>query len=446
VRRGNDSPPARRFRGRRSARSGPLAPSEKVHLGEAVAGTAVDQSTPGVQPSAGKRLPGIEGLRAVAACSILVLHTWSEASPAGTNAELGFLDRFMPDLAFGVILFFTLSGFLLYRPFAAAIVRGRPLPSLRRYFRNRALRILPAYWVILLLCATLFGSTLYWDPSGNLENGRQLDPGLLARAALFLQDYFPGSLLLGIGPAWSLAVEVVFYCALPLLALLAATIVRGQTSRAGLSGKLAAVVLVPPVAPYDDWGQNWHSVLVRSFWGQADLFAFGMALAILRVDSEDGLLSLPRWWRKATMTGVLFAYAAVSVFGQSRPGWQISYSLGNTLVAAACALVLALVVLPADRVAGSRLVRMLEVRPLVAAGVVSYSIFLWHEPLIRWLAAQGVTLAGSGGFAVDLLFVATVTGLASTLTYRFVEAPALRLKFGRGMREPVPATQVEAAP
>src|SRR5207247_3890362 len=116
----------------------------------------------------------------------------------------------------------------------------------------------------------------------------------------------------------------------------------------GLTGKLAAFFLVPPPVPYDDWGQSWHSVLVRSFWCQADLFAFGMALAVLRVDSEDGLLRLPRWWRRAALAGVLVAYAAVSIYGESRPGWQTSYSLGNTLVAGACALVLALVVLPAD--------------------------------------------------------------------------------------------------
>jgi peptidoglycan/LPS O-acetylase OafA/YrhL len=49
----------------------------------------------------------------------------------------------MQDLAYGVILFFTLSAFRLYRPFAAAILRADPLPSVRRYLRNRALRIHP---------------------------------------------------------------------------------------------------------------------------------------------------------------------------------------------------------------------------------------------------------------------------------------------------------------
>jgi peptidoglycan/LPS O-acetylase OafA/YrhL len=414
-----------------------------------------------VRPSSGSRLPGIEGLRAIAACSILVYHTWLFAPPGPRSANLGRLNEFVPALTYGVILFFTLSGFLLYRPFAAAILRGSSLPSLRRYLRNRALRILPAYWFILLFCGVVLGSVLFWDAAGNLTNGRLLDSGLLARAAFFLQGYSPSTLLAGIGPAWSLAVEVVFYCALPLLVVLAFVLARRRPDRRGrrwavltpaalilllgLTGKLAAAHLVPAATPYDDWGQNWHSVVVRSFWCQADLFAFGMALAVLRVESEDRLLRLPRWWRKAAMIGVLAAYAAVA---RSPDGQQLSYSPRNTLVAAACALILALVVLPADGAADSGFVRVLETPPFVAAGVVSYSIFLWHEPLIRWLDGQGLTLAGRGGWLLNLLVVGTVTGLASTLTYRFVEAPALRLKFGRAVvgTESVPAAQVEAAP
>ena len=414
-----------------------------------------------MRPSTGSRLPGIEGLRAIAAGSILVYHVWLFSPPGKNSAPLGSFDRVMQDLAYGVILFFTLSGFLLYRPFAAAILRGDPLPSLRRYLLNRALRILPAYWVILFFSAMVLGSVLFWDSSGNLANGRLLDLGLIPRAAFFLQDYFPSTLLLGIGPAWSLAVEVVFYCALPMLALLAFAVARRGTTRAarrwavlvppllllvvGLTGKLAAARLVPAPVPFEDWGQNWHSVVVRSFWCQADLFAFGMALAVLRVESEDRLLRLPRWWRKAA---VLCGVAAYALVARANDGQQLSYSLRNTVMTAAFALVLALIVLPADGAAASPLVRVLETRPFLAAGIVSYSIFLWHEPLIRWLDDHDLTLAGQGGFLFNLLLAAGATAVASTITYRLVEAPALHLKFRRavGAPEPVPGAQIEAAP
>ena len=412
-----------------------------------------------MRPSSGARVPGIEGLRAIAACSILVFHTWLYADPSG-SANLGRLDRFMPDLALGVTLFFTLSGFLLYRPFAAAILRGEPRPKIRRYFRNRALRILPAYWAILLICATVLGSALSWNASGQLVNGRLVDPGLIGRAALFVQGYFPDTILLGIGPAWSLAVEAVFYCLLPLLTMFAVVLARGRTSRSarrsavlapailllavGLMGKATAAFLVPPSAAYAGWQQDWHSVIERSFFCQADLFAFGMALAVLHVDSQDRSLRLPRWWRSAALIGAVGAYAAARRSGD----WQLSYSPRNTVIAAACALVLALVVLPADGVTRSRVARVLEARILVVIGVISYSIFLWHEPIVRWLDDQGLTMAGRVGFLVNLITVGAVTGVASMITYRLVEAPALRLKFhrGRAAPEPMPVAEVEAAP
>jgi peptidoglycan/LPS O-acetylase OafA/YrhL len=413
----------------------------------------------GVRPSSGRRLPGIEGLRAFAACSILVFHTWGW-SPSAQSARLWRLERFMPDLTFGVILFFTLSGFLLYRPFAAAVVRATPRPSIRRYLRNRALRILPAYWVILLACAAI-GAALFWDSSGRLVTGRMLDPGLLARAAFFLQGYSPDTLLLGIGPAWSLAVEAVFYCALPLLVLLAVRLGRPCATRAGrrcaalapallllgvgLSGKVAAGHLVPPDYPYGGYDQNWHSVLERSFWCQADLFAFGMVVAVLRVDWEDGLLRLPRWWRPAAAAVAIGIYLFTTATWE---GGQLSYSVSNTLMSGAFALLLALVVLQPSAARPTRLVRFLELRAIVAAGVVSYSIFLWHEPLIRWLNIHGAFVSGTGGFFANLVFVGLLTGVLSACTYRFVEAPALRLKFraGRMDRTPVPAGQIEAAP
>jgi peptidoglycan/LPS O-acetylase OafA/YrhL len=416
--------------------------------------------------SGGARLVGIEGLRALAACSILVFHSWLYSSPDARQASLGPLSHVLPDFAFGVVLFFTLSGFLLYRPFVAVAMRDEPAPSIRSYLRNRALRILPAYWVILLVCAIVMRSVLLRDGDGNLTNGEMSSPSLLVRSGLLVQHYNPHTVLVGIGPAWSLAVEVVFYLLLPALALMVFALSRRMRSRGGrriaalapaalmlcigLSGKAAAAYLVPPAVPFAGWDANWHSVIERSFWAQADLFAFGMALAVVRVDWEDGLLCLRRYWRPVVIATALFAYLATAHETQSN---QLSYSPYNTLMAFACALLLALVVLHRPE-AGSTplLVRILETRPLVSLGVISYSIFLWHEPLVRFLAAHHLTLAGASGFFVNTAFLAVVTFALSTITYRFVERPALLLKRKPKRRSEVMADEmlatssVEAAP
>jgi peptidoglycan/LPS O-acetylase OafA/YrhL len=419
----------------------------------------------GATPSSGKRIAGIEGLRAVAACSILVYHTWLYSSPNGEFTSVGPLTRFMPDLAFGVVLFFTLSGFLLFRPFAGAIIRGKPLPGVRKYLRNRALRIVPAYWVILVATALIFQSVLVRGADGDLHNGGLFDPSQLARDLLLVQNYDPNTLGTGIGPAWSLAVEVVFYAMLPLLVLLAWCLARkGRTRRArrlaavapaglllliGLVGKAVAAYMVEPVRPFAGWEADWHSVIERSFLCQADLFAFGMMLAVLRVDSEDGVLRLPRGWRFAAGSLAVVSYLATAKFTYFSE--HLSYSPFNTLMAFACALVLALVVLPSGHTTRPPLLlRLFETRPFVAAGLISYSIFLWHEQLARWLRVQGLTLSGTDGFFADVGMVAVATAALSTLTYLWVEAPAMRLKFRRRAGDepltPQSTTVEQAAP
>jgi peptidoglycan/LPS O-acetylase OafA/YrhL len=404
--------------------------------------------------SSGSRVMGIEGLRALAACSILVFHSWLYSSPEGKSPALGPLWHVLPDLAFGVILFFTLSGFLLYRPFVAAAMRGERGPGIRLYLKNRALRILPAYWVILLVCALVLRSVLLRDERGDLMSGAMTDPWLLAKSALLVQHYDPRTLLVGIGPAWSLAVEVAFYLSLPVLALLAFALARRASTRRGrrfaalapaalmlcigLSGKAAGAYLVPPAEPFAGWDANWHSVIERGFLGQADLFSFGMALAIVRVDWEDGLLRLPRHWRLGVIALCVVSYFVTAHGTQSN---QLSYSPYNTLMALGCAALLALVVLYRPGTdAVPLLVRFLETRALVWLGVISYSVFLWHEPLVRFLHAHGLTLSGGLGFLVNTVVLAGVTFSLAAITYRFVERPALALK----RKAPKPAAADEA--
>jgi peptidoglycan/LPS O-acetylase OafA/YrhL len=407
-------------------------------------------------PSSGQRLAGIEGTRAIAAGSILIFHVWLYSSPERDPVGLGPLGVVAPDLAYGVVLFFGLSGFLLYWPFAAAIVRRNEPPDARRYFWNRALRIIPAYWVILLLCSLVFQSALH--PDGT--TGALFDPLVLAQSMVFIQHYDPDQILTGIGPAWSLNVEVVFYLLLPLLGLVGMMLRRrvGALAAAfapalfllvaGLVGKGLAAYAVPPRHAFAGWESDWHSVLERSFLCQADLFAFGMALAVVRVLWEDGTLRLPTWWRLPAVLGASSALILITTLVTDN-GQQLSYSPWNTVVALALAILLSLVVLVdlTDR-RPPILVQVLEWRPLVLVGVVSYSVFLWHEPIVRGLQEHGLTVSGRAGFVANLAIVATVTMLLSIATYRFVEEPSLRRR-ARSRHDgpnPQPIAAEQAAP
>jgi peptidoglycan/LPS O-acetylase OafA/YrhL len=397
----------------------------------------------------------------LAAVSVLIYHSWLYSAPGGHAFQGRLLSLVMPDLAFGVVLFFTLSGFLLYRPFVAAILRGSPMPNVRRYLRNRALRIAPGYLVILLFVSLVLKSAGTRDASGSLHDGALTEPWLLVRNALLVQNYTPSSTLTGIGPAWSLAVEVVFYLALPGLALLGFVLGRAAVTRRrrriaalapaallfaiGISGKLVTVQLFHPAANHG-WAANWESVIERSFWAQADLFTFGMALAVLRVDAEDGF-RFPRVARMFAAPLALLAYLVTAkTTGDSE---QLGYSFYNTLMAFAFACLLALVVLPTRGTKPSLLVTVLETRPFVWVGLISYSVFLWHEPLVRWLQDHGLTKGGSFGLATNTLLLFGLTAVLSMLTYRWVELPALRHKRAsrpeRGIVD-IPVEQIEAAP
>jgi peptidoglycan/LPS O-acetylase OafA/YrhL len=395
----------------------------------------------------------------LAATSILVFHCWLYSAPDGQRVDLGLLSRFaFRHLPAGVLLFFTLSGFLLYRPLAASVLRQAPRPSTRRYLRNRALRIFPAYLVILLVIGVVLPAGLMdRSPSGLRELGRlSSDPAVLVANAALMQNYFHRSMDSGIGPAWSLAVELVFYLVLPLLGWLAAACARAAATprgrtwavlvpvavviAIGMSGSLTATYVVPRGSG------AWHSGIARSFWNHADLFALGMALAVVRVNVEDGRLRLPSWWRKAAAAG-LVGVTLLTVFLTDRgriPRYQGAVAY-ETLVSLACALLLALVVLPTAKPAPRpALVRLLETRLFIAVGLVSYSLFLWHEPVIRLLQQRGWTMGGARGFWMNLLVLMVLSGLLSGLSYRYVERPALSRKTGRA--PPGPTSTVAGPP
>src|SRR5258708_19165890 len=111
------------------------------------------------------RLVGVNGLRGLAALAILTSHVWEYSSPQGGRYDVGRLTFFFGLCALGVPLFFTLSGFLLYRRFAAAVVGVSPRPSVSEYAKARILRIVPAYWVILLIVGVVFSAALIRPPT-----------------------------------------------------------------------------------------------------------------------------------------------------------------------------------------------------------------------------------------------------------------------------------------
>ena len=394
---------------------------------------------PAVALRPGSRLAGIEGLRAIAASAIVVLHAWTILAAANLIAQPYLVYFFAVPLHDGVTLFFVLSGFLLWRPFARAIASGRDLPSLRRYARNRALRILPAYWAVLAVSALVLQSVRLVPVSANPLVGALHDPALLLKDALLVQELSPRTLSSGIEPAWSLSVELTFYLLLPLLGLLGAALAARSATRrrriaaalapalllvlVAIAGKLVATFVVP--GPEGAFRDTWHSVIDRSFLTHADLFAAGMLVAVMRVEHEHARLRLPGWARAGTscLCGFTVFFALLSYY-------ELPHYIDEPLTAVLFAVVLSRVVTPVPGAPPSRFVRLLERRPLVAAGTISYSSFLWSFPATEFLVEHRLLLTHRALWEVpvDFAIVASVVTALAAVTYLAVERPVLSLR------------------
>lgn len=370
--------------------------------------------------------------------TVLVHHTSNHLSSRSALGSAG--SEIALALSNGLTLFFVLSGFLLYRPFVSSLLGDTPRPRIGKYFRNRALRIYPAYLVIFLVATLLMGSAYLEAPALNgLDSvGRITDPWTFVADLLLVQTYFPSTMLSGLGVAWSLTAEVAFYVLLPLMFLAAAFLVRrglNRTAAALLPPIFMIVVGLAATAFLDvasrgmtieqltqfEWGHTWWAVLNRSVIAQADLFGWGMlAAVVLRILHDRGLTRLVVWQRVALLGASIVLGVGGALFGRD---------ISTNIVSIACALLILATVLP-GHVAHepSRFARVLEWLPFRYLGLISYSIYLWHVPVIWWLKQRGLYSDSVLGTLISFAVVALVTVALASVTYYLVEKPAMSLK------------------
>ena len=371
-------------------------------------------------PPGSPRFPLVDGLRAIAALAVLVFHAGGATFYTLSHPFGSYVAR----LNVGVTLFFVISGFLLYRPFLAARFGGPPAPRVRDYARRRALRILPAYWVALVILGLTADLAFH---------------GHVWVYALLLQGYRLDWVLGGIGPAWSLSIEAAFYAALPLYALGLARLERGRPraqmiriEAAGLAVVYVGALAVRMLAFHAAGGQ---AALHTTLLGTADWFAGGMALALASVvlDGRERRAAPARWvidrpWIPWALAGVLFFVVATRLGIEN--GFIPVYT-GRQWLAQQVLFGLIAVLLAAPAVfAGSgrgAVRRLLGARVMAWLGLVSYGIFLWHDPvLVAWVRPH--TIGHAHPFAATLAIVVPASVALGAASYYLVERPALRLK------------------
>ena len=337
----------------------------------------------------------VESLRAVAALAVMEGHIFGGSTGYGAGAYATWWDRTRLGGGFGVYLFFTLSGYLLYLPFARrSFGPGRPV-DLARYARNRVLRILPLYYAVAITYLLVF-------------HGRPRD---WAAYLTFTETLSRETIGRIDGPIWSLVVELLFYALLPLLAAGVAVLARRSIPRAAvLLGGLGAAA-----AAYR-WGAVLHvhrpDVLVQhNLPATFYFFVPGMLLALAKVATENADWNPTGWLGHDGLWLVASGVCWALVF--EHYDWDLLIGPGSFLLLAAC-------VLPTRP---GRAVRALEWTPLAALGTASYSLYLWHMPIVDALGRHRL-----GGYPGHLAVGAAVCLAVAAASYRIIEVPFLRLR------------------
>lgn len=379
------------------------------------------------QVEAPERWPALTGLRGMAALAVLVLHAYELAgAPESVPAPLGWL--FANGWA-GVDVFFTLSAFLLtfqFLPRAAGGAGDEALPQTPPgYARRRLMRVLPAYYAQLLVVLTLG-----WLGLGVIASWNNLTATQIAGNALFLYGALPS--MPAIVPVWwTLPVELGFYLTLPFFARLL---------RPGRWPWL--LLFVATSLAYRFWildgnfSRREEVAWLEQLPGRLHQFLIGM-LAAYAYRSLERRSNLPRGaLAEGLGLGALIAFLALPALGVVVNGQTFANLPGREpllLCWHAIASVLIAVVLVCLASGPTRLVSLLGCTPLRWLGMISYSLYLWHFPV---LLALRNGLGGYAGihddfapfFVLGLMF----SLIASAVSWWLVERPSQRWRFRRG--------------
>ncbi len=328
----------------------------------------------------------IDGLRTVAIVPVVLFH-------AGLpHVSGGYV---------GVDVFFVISGYLITAGLISDLCHDRW--SILRFYERRVRRILPALLFVLFACLPF--AWMWMRPEALSDFGEYIAATVLFLANLQAMNqigYFaPSAETQPLLHMWSLAVEEQYYLLFPpFLALLW----RSGASRRALWGVAILCLLSFCLA---DWGtrsqpEKAYFFTLARFWelGVGSLCALLLQDRPLRPNTAASVAGL------GLILGAVFFYDATTPF----PGvFALAPVLGAALIILFCG-------------PGTGAGRILSTRPMVAVGLVSYSAYLWHQPLFAFARIR----AAEEPQPWLMLALAALTFVLAALSWRYVEQPFRR--------------------
>jgi peptidoglycan/LPS O-acetylase OafA/YrhL len=387
----------------------------------------VSSASQGSSAAAGGRFLAGDGLRALAALSVLGFHVTALANTHhGGGPELVAVyghvgGPALQALNTGVYVFFVLSGYLLGRPFVRAIVQARPFPSLQRYSSSRLLRLVPAFW-LAVTATLLIGGT------------RGSSGGEILAVYGFAQVYDFSGFAFYIGQAWTLDIEIVFYFVLPVGMLGCLWLVR----RLSRPSRVAVLITLVTAAGLGSLALDLRAQpdpMVTKPWHLLFAFVPGLWLAAVESVLADRVrgrrVRLPVAGLIAAAACLYVVYCTTDRSGVAQRS-AIAVTMAGSLVAAALL----------SEWSTGRGWRVFTNPVMSWIGERSYGIYLFHVLVLTQLAkALPKPISTPTEVVVLLPATALVSLAAAAISWRFLERPLLARK-----PRPTASAVVEPAP
>ncbi len=377
---------------------------------------------------AAERWHELDAHRGIAVLAVVVFHVYQFCNVGhflylGTLAYtvLNSLDAMIPWL-------FVISAFLLFRPIAQAIVEGRAASPARGFLTRGAIRVLPLYYVAVVVVWFSRQHTLPGDWRDLLEH------------LTFTQVFDEKRIFYTIAPAWAISVEVFFYLGLAALGVGLSHVCRRLDNPKHRIAVLAgSIILLSMVSlAWKGWafaaGHHLTTSSNTTWFGplaNIDTFAVGMAVAIVAAVLGEGRFIASRSRLGLRVAGVTILALAFAT--RHANTWTGVYFSTACAIGFGCLVAAAVLGSPKDQWSA----RATSNRALLWLGAISYSIYLWHEPILLALRGSiGLVHQAPGDFLPDAIAVVFASILVGTISYLLIERPTSLIGgiFGRDGR------------
>lgn len=347
----------------------------------------------------------VNGFRGIAILMVVLHHLFipyaaKDPLHAGQLDPDGIFAAFIANAWLGVPLFFVLSGFVLFLPYRLGRRKIEGLADVRSFYLHRAHRLLPLYFIVVLVTLTLHAQTGVGSLRWYLEAG-----GLLSTLFVFSPHGFmpPSNVVL-----WSVGIEIWFSLLFPVLII--------AIRRWGIGTVVGAILAASSI--FNFIGGSIPVANVGSFrpftmgiFGSCYQFALGMLVCDLYVrqlhNPKRPAASLP-----SLIAGLLLG--SLGLYVTHHAPWLASRILGGMMFSIAFSLFLF-----GSLFAGSLLRSLLESWALQLLGCMCYSIYAWHGIMMNSMIPPDASMLVD---TMRMLAPFTVLMLAlSALSYRYIE-------------------------